>query len=71
MWQCALVCGVAEVQASKGWKREEAEEVVVGRKLFFLIHSVLIRDLSDKYKRVTWRVSIGWHKTSVLRHSLT
>ena len=70
VWQCASVCGVVEVQASKGWK----EEAAVGRKLYFilfLIHSNLIRDLSYKYKIVTLQVSIGWHKTSVLRHSLT
>ena len=76
--QCVVWWRFRQAKDGRGRKQrfEEAEEAVVGCKLFFfffffLIRSILIRDLSDKYKRVTWQVSIGWSKTSVLHHNLT
>ena len=71
-------CGVGlgkqmmEEEGSKGLRKQRKQ---LWCKLlfffFFLIRCFFIWDLSDKYKRVMWRVCIGWCKTSVLRHSLT
>ena len=48
--------------------RKLRKQLCGGEHFFF---PVLIRDLSDKYKRVTWQDSIEWHKTNVLHHNLT
>ena len=76
---CAVWWRFEQAKDGRG-RKQKSEEAAVWQWasfflfLFFFLRSfcfVLIRGLSDKYQRVMWQDSIGWHKTLVLRHNLT